>query len=125
MQLMSIEALKRLAIAAFLGGTISVAFLAPVTLQAGLLDRIEPVARFFCPETGKFAPRYWHGRTPGNNSDNWEACLDSEGKRINSAETHRAIVFSVAGVWFLVAAPLTFTALGRVSTRRRKRAVKL
>lgn len=121
---MYLETLKRLVLSAFIGGLLSLILLMPVSLQSGLLDRVEPVARYFCPETGQFAPRYWHGRSIGNNPDNWEACLDGEGERVNSADTHRSIVFSVAGVWFVVVGPLLFMILGPKFPGSRNRLVK-
>ena len=113
------ETLKRLALSAFMGGLISLAFCMPATLQSGILDRMDPIARYFCPDTGKLAPRYWHGRSVKENPDHWEACLDQEGNRIISASTHRSIVFTVAGFWFILTVPLMFTLLGPMFPRRR------
>ena len=106
------EQLLRLALAMFISALLCLAFLMPVTLHFGALDRIEPVARYFCPESGLFAPRYWHSRTKESNPDYWEACLDENGERVNSRETHQKIVFTVAGFWFCLVGPLMFAFLG-------------
>ena len=105
------DKLKHLALSAFIGAILSLAFLMPVTLQVGLVDRVEPIARLFCPETGQLAPRYWHGRSTKSNPDRWEACINAEGSRVNSEETHRSIIFTVAGSWFVIIAPIFYALL--------------
>lgn len=72
------------------------AFAMPVTLHVNLPGRIEIVARYFCPETGKFAPRYFSRRGAR------EACLDSNGKRIEDRATHNKIIGTIGFLWTLI-----------------------
>ena len=55
--------LQTVGAAGFMSLVLGFALAMPLTLHFNLPDRIEPVARYFCPETGTFAPRYFQARS--------------------------------------------------------------
>ncbi|WP_342362257.1 hypothetical protein [Terrarubrum flagellatum] len=90
--------MKACAFALFISLVIGFAFFTPLTLQGGVIDRITPLARLICPETGKFAPRYWQSRR-ASGPHTWEACLDSQGKRIEDRTMHLMLVNGLGFFW--------------------------
>mgnify|MGYP000890040599 CR=1 FL=1 len=98
--------LQTVGAAGFMSLVLGFALAMPLTLHFNLPDRIEPVARYFCPETGTFAPRYFQARSA--RKSRYEACLDAEGKRIEDRATHYRIVQTIGFAWSAALLPLFF-----------------
>lgn len=100
---------------------LATAFVLPILLSSGLVDAIGPLARHYCPETGKLAPRYWQSRSSRPLTP--EACLDAKGERIEDPATHTYIVrtLSLAGLILLFPLFYGLLRLAGSSIRRRNR----
>jgi hypothetical protein len=87
---------------------ISTAFLMPVIMSSGIINRIPPLARFYCPDSGQLAPV--HYSPSSSNSFVPYACLGLDGKRIEDPATHRLIRWSVDLASIAVLFPIAFLA---------------
>lgn len=109
---------KAAALALLLALVMGFAMAMPLTLHLRLPDRVEFVARHFCPETGVMAQRYYSPRSSRRSLQ--VACLDSNGDRIEDSATHGYIVRTIgfawsAALWLLfysIFAPLFVTGRG-------------
>jgi hypothetical protein len=96
---------KSAILAGFSAAVVSLAFFMPLTLHLRIPESISPVAWYFCPESGLFAPQYYHSRSSDYDPSHLVACLDTQGNRIESVDKHTQIVWSIAAYWFAFLLP--------------------
>ena len=72
---------------------LGLSMIAPIILSSGVINHLPPLARLYCPESGRLAPAHYAPRS----TDQYEpyACLDLNGKRIEDPQIHQLIRWTV------------------------------
>jgi hypothetical protein len=104
--------LAALALGALLAGPL----MTSITLDLYWIDHVPGAARYFCPESGKIAPRYFAPRSSRPQTP--LACLDGQGRRMDTflpdgtrdstPPIHRQMIFTIWAVWTLLLLPFTY-----------------
>lgn len=96
---------KGILVAAFIAAVLSMALFTPLALHFKIVDGIPALTRAFCPETGIMAPRFSMGKSWHRDPEQWVACLDEKGRRIERLDRHYAIIWSLNAFGFALLIP--------------------